>query len=287
MLTKEKVYRLIENSNLLPKLPKETQEIFSLLNMPTLVDIDILSAKVEEDKKLSELFLRHLNSDCFDLRRQFSDIKGAVVYLGLDFVRNFLIFFIAQKFFEVAGTGKSVIFNMKQYWRHVLATSIAADMISVRMGMQDKYRLFSYGLNHDIGILVMNTCLPEELDEITTKVMGGVHQIVAEKSVLGGVTHADIGAWICQRWNFTPELIRVVHYHHTPYRSELDQQILEIMYLADLIGTEYYEKLLNVHNSIQINRKVLNSLGLSLEDQQQIGVQLAQRVESMAKRFIL
>lgn len=287
MLTKDKVYNLIESSNLLPKLPKKTQEIFTLLNTPTMADIDLLSAKVEADKELSTLILNHLNSECFNLSRQFSDIKEAIIYVGMEFVRNFLIFFIAQKFFQAAGTGKSAIFQMRQYWKHVLATSIAADMICELLGMQDNYKLFSYGLNHDIGILVMNTCLPDELDEITTKVMGGVHQIVAEKSVLGGVTHAEIGAWICQRWNFTPELIRVVQYHHTPYLITEDQRILEIMYLADLIGTEYYEKLLNVHTSVQINRKVLTSLGLSPENQLQIGAQLAKRVEPMAKRFIL
>ncbi|HKM03846.1 MAG TPA: HDOD domain-containing protein [Lachnospiraceae bacterium] len=287
MLTKEKVYELIENSNLLPHLPEKTQEIFRVLNMPTLMGMDDLSSKVEEDKELSDLILHHLNSNCFNLRREISDIKEAVIFLGMDFVRNFLIFFIAQRFFLSIGTRKSVIFNMKKYWKHVMATSVAADMISERLGIQDKYRLFSYGLNHDIGILVMNTCLPGELDEITTKVMGGMHQLVAEKSVLGGVTHAEIGAWICQRWNFNPELIRVVQYHHTPYLKSQDDRTLEIMYLADLIGTEYYERLLNLNINVQINHKVLNSLNLSLEDQQQIGSQLTSRVELLAKRFIL
>lgn len=287
MLTKEKLYQLVENSNALPKLPLNTQNIFRLLNTPAQIYLDDVAQLVEEDAELSELVLKHLNSDCFELRRNISDVKEAVTFLGLESVRNLLIFFIAQKFYQAAGAGKSTVFHMPQYWKHVLATSVAADIISTKLGMQDRYRMFTYGLNHDIGILVMNTCLPEELDLITTKVKNGVHQIVAEKSVLGGVTHSTIGAWICQRWNFSPEITRVVELHHTPYATTEDRKTLEIIFLADIIGTEYYEKLLNVHNSMQINHKVLRSLGLTIEDQIEIGKQLPDKVERLAKYFIL
>ena len=287
LLTKETLYQLVETSNALPKLPLNIQNIFKLLNTPAQIYIDDIASLVEEDRELSNLLLHHLNSNVFLLYRNISDIKEAVTYLGIESVRNLLIFFIAQKFFQAADTGKATVFHMRQYWKHVLATSIAADMICSRLGIEDHYRMFSYGLNHDIGILVMNACLPRELDEITSKVKSGVPQIVAEKTVLGGVTHSHIGAWICQRWNFSPEIIRVVELHHTPYLGTEDLKTLEIMYLADLIGTQYYERLLNVNSSMQINHKVLGSLGLTLEDQKEIGIALPQEVARIAKHFIL
>ncbi|MDF3001053.1 MAG: metal dependent phosphohydrolase [Bacillota bacterium] len=259
MLTKETLYQRVETSNALP----------------------------EEDSELSNLLLRHLNSNIFLLYRNISDIKEAVTYLGIESIRNLLIFFIAQKFFQAADTEKATVFHMRQYWKHVLATSIATDMICSRLGIEDRYRMFSYGLNHDIGILVMNACLPKELDEITSKVKSGIPQIVAEKTVLGGVTHSHIGAWICQRWNFSPEITRVVELHHTPYLGTVDLKTLEIMYLADLIGTQYYERLLNVNSSMQVNHKVLGSLGLTLDDQKEIGIALPNEVARIAKYFIL
>lgn len=287
MLTKETLYQMVEQSNALPKLPLNTQNIFKLLNTPAQINIDDVAKLVEEDRELSNLLLRHLNSNIFLLYRNISDIKEAVTYLGIESVRNLLIFFIAQKFFQEADTGKAKVFNMMQYWKHVLATSIAADMICARLGIEDRYRMFSYGLNHDIGILVMNACLPRELDEITSKVKSGVLQIVAEKTVLGGITHSHIGAWICQRWNFSPEITRVVELHHTPYLGTEDLKTLEIMYLADLIGTQYYERLLNVNSSMQINHKVLGSLEMNLEDQKEIGIALPDEVARIAKYFIL
>lgn len=287
MLTKEEVFRLIESSNALPKLPKTTQQIFRLLSTPNTMSIEDLAERVEQDRDLTEKVLEYLNSDYFHLRRDIPNIKDALVFLGLESVRNFLIFFIAQKFFQQEDTGKSKVFNMKQYWRHVLATSIAAEIISEKLGKEDRYRLFFIGLNHDIGILVMNACLPEELDQITTKVMNGVHQIVAEKVVMNGITHDQIGSWICERWHFSPEVSRVIRYHHTPYLCHEDLHTLEIMFLADSIGTDYYEKLLNVHRNIPINKKVLSSLGISSREVEQIGEKLLERVEGLANRFIL
>ncbi len=285
MLTREKTFQKIEESLLLPNISDRTHQIFSLLQTPRLIDIDQLVEIIAADQELTGLILSQLNA-AFDGRRFVTELKDAVVLLGLESVQNLLIFFVAQKFFK-SGGGKSVVFDMRKYWRHVLATSIAADMLSARIGAQNHFQLFSYGLNHDIGLLVMNTCLSKELDEITVKIMGGVPQIVAEKSVLGGVTHDQIGAWLCRRWNFTPELTRVVQYHHTPYLCTENLRMLEIIFLADLIGTHYYERLLNVNKVMPTSARALKSLGLTFNDQQDIGEQLPPKVDALAKQFRL
>lgn len=286
MLRKEEVFQKIEASRMLPDLSSATQNIIAWLSEPNNLDIDEFAALVEKDKVLSELLLKHVNSDAFRLYKTISDTKEAVIFLGMEFVRNFLFFIISQQFFYKLGMDQTTVFNMRQYWKHILATSVAAELLGQRLGRKDNYTLFSYGLNHDIGMLVINTCIPEEIDKVTEKVFSGQNQIVAEKAVFGGITHADIGAWICKRWNFTPDIIRVVKYHHTPYQCKEDQQTLELMYLADLIGTEYYQKLLNIHSSMYINQKVLSSLGLTVEDQKEIGNQIGERVELLTKRFI-
>jgi hypothetical protein len=36
---------------------------------------------------------------------------------------------------------------------------------------------------------------------------GSLHQIVAEKIVLGGLTHSDVGAWLCKKWQFRDDII--------------------------------------------------------------------------------
>jgi len=42
-----------------------------------------------------------------------------------------------------------------------------------------------------------------------------LHQIAAEKVVLGGLTHAEIGMWLCEKWGLPREIVEIVGYHHT------------------------------------------------------------------------
>ena len=85
------------------------------------------------------------------------------------------------------------IFHNKKYWKHCLATSMAAYMISAETKLSDKDKMFTYGLIHDIGITVLDICLPDYLDEINEMHLKGTHQLIAEKIVLDGITHAEIG----------------------------------------------------------------------------------------------
>ena len=68
-------------------------------------------------------------------------------------------------------------------------------MIAADCNLCDKEKIFTYGLIHDIGITVLDICLPEHLDKIHTMQLNGIHQLVAEKIVLGGLTHENIGMW--------------------------------------------------------------------------------------------
>lgn len=84
-------------------------------------------------------------------------------------------------------------FGIPAYWKHVLTTSIAANMLGERIGFTGKFRLFTRGLIHDIGFVVLAACLPSLLDAIAGKVRAGVPRQVAKRALLGGLTHADIG----------------------------------------------------------------------------------------------
>ena len=84
------------------------------------------------------------------------------------------------------------------------------------------------------------------IDEIISKLLKGIHQIVAEKTVLGGLTHADIGAWLCRKWNIREDIINIVEFHHSPLLSRLNTCEVKLLHLADIISTEYYEKLLGI-----------------------------------------
>lgn len=77
--------------------------------------------------------------------------------------------------------GRAKLFNNNKYWKHCIGTSIAAYMIADETKLSDKDKMITYGLIHDIGITVLDICLPDLLDKVHEQQMKGIHQIVAEK----------------------------------------------------------------------------------------------------------
>lgn len=271
-MQQHKIITMIKESRKLPELPEDVSQVINILKNPIDVDINLLIEKIGKAPELNELMLKSINSGYFQLGKEIKTIKEAVVYLGLQTVQNMLIFFMTRQLFPKKQLfPKNVIverrtFDMQKYWRHVLGTSVAACLLSAKIKKGDKYKLFSYGLIHDIGILVLDTCMPEMLDEITSRLLKGVHQIIAEKIVLKGITHSEIGAWLCRKWNIRNDITNIVEYHHTPLAAQDGQEDVNIIYLADVISTEYYEKLLGLHQDRVLNYKIMDALVVSEDD---------------------
>ena len=150
------------------------------------------------------------------------------------------------------------------------------------LNISDGNKLFTYGLIHDIGITILDACLPEKLTKISEKHMGGLHQIVAEKIVLNGLTHADIGKWICEEWGLPEEICDVVGYHHNPFLKENISIDVIIMHLADSISTNYYEGLLGNKIDFVYSEKTRLKLGLSKEIVQELADKLPEEVKKIA-----
>lgn len=287
-MEKEKVFELLENSEHLPRLSKSVSEILEMLKNPMELDIDELVQKVSKSGELNDLVMKNLNSGYFKLRKQVTTIKEAVVRLGMQTVQNLIIFFITRQLFpDRPDTNKNRSFDMPLYWRHVFGTSVASSLLSSRIQRGDKYRLFSYGLIHDIGIALLDACLPELLDEVSNKLMKGMHQLVAERSVFGGITHAEVGAWLCRKWNIREDIANIVEYHHTPFLSKFNCDDVKLIHIADVISTEYYERLMNVNIYHKINNQIMDSLGITDTDRQAVTDALPEEVDRLLSCFVV
>lgn len=230
ILHKDELFERIQNSGLLPIPSQQVSEILKILNNPLELDIDDLSEKISSVDQLNELMVKNLNTGYFKTRNEIHTIKEAIVYLGMGTVQNLIIFFITQQLFTGRGKDKKRMFNMDHYYKHIIGTSIASAMLSDKLKIGDKYQLFPYGLIHDIGIAVLDTCVPEIVDEVTQKLEKGMHQVVAERSILGGLTHSDVGLWLCERWNIPRDITDIVGFHHTPFALETLTDELKLIY---------------------------------------------------------
>jgi len=286
-MNREALFRLIENSEYMPRLPQNIAEILEAMKAPMMLDIDDLVQKVARCGQLNDLVLKNLNTGYYQIGKKVTSIREAVVYLGMQTVQNIIIFYITRLLFsEVTHKNKYRLFDVNLYWRHVIGTSVASSILSARIKKGDRFKLFTYGLLHDIGIALLDACAPELLDRVAEKVLTGLHQVIAERLVFGGITHEGIGAWLCRKWNIREDIANIVEYHHTPFMAENATDDVKIIYVADVISTEYYEKLLGVNINHDINRQIMDYLGVTDDDRLEIVEALPHEVDKIHWLFM-
>lgn len=278
-MNSEIVFQRIEQSTNLPVLSTEMKEILYMLQYPADLDVDSLVSKISKQEELNIIIIKCLNTGYFQLDRKITSIKDAIMLLGLKTIQNLLIFFVSRMLFPEQDS-KRHRFDMYSYWKHVLGTSVAAHLLSVRLNIGDKYKLFTYGLVHDIGIPVMDACMPDELDLVGKKIEEGVHQLVAEKTVFS-ISHAEIGAWLCRRWNIREDIVNIVEYHHTPFFATKHTQEVLLMHIADVISSEYCAKLMGGNIYRRISDRIMNKLGITEEDYRYVYRKLPLEIEKI------
>lgn len=250
--------KLIRASGFLPEIPRSFGEILNMLLEPYEYNIDECVERFSKFPELEEILIKVLNFNS-ELNRKIETIKDAINYLGAKNAKIIAISYITRLMLP-DKEGKAKIFNNRTYWKHCIGTAVAAYMLAESSGLSDKDKMFTYGLIHDIGVTVLDICLPEHLDKIHEMQSKGVHQIVAEKIVLGGITHAEIGSWIVKVWGLPEEIMEVVGHHHTPLLAKQYIEDVKIMHLADSISTNYYEKLLGNNTTFVYSGKIMESL---------------------------
>lgn len=279
------IINLIKTSGNLPQIPKDFGEILKMLLEPIEYDLNQCIENFLRFPQLEALLIQVLNYNA-KFNREIRTIKDAINYLGAKKAKIITIAYITRLLLP-DNKGRAKLFNNKKYWKHCLGTSIAAYMIADETKLSDKDKMFTYGLIHDIGVTVLDICLPDYLDRIYELHTKGIHQIAAEKIVLSGITHAEVGMWICEEWGLPDEIAEVVAFHHSPLLSKRYMNEIRIMHLADSISTNYYERLIGNHTTFIYAEKIIKILNVDKEFIQDIIKRLPSEIDKLNRKITL
>ena len=164
---------------------------------------------IRMDPILTGKVLQLVNSAYFSLAQKVTSLNRALVYLGINTIKNLALSTAVMQTFETKNAELAEL--VRPVWRHSLASAVCAKMIvqltDVPKSMVEEY--FIAGLLHDIGKIILMQAFYG-----TSRHDG--HLTLAEEKERYGLTHAEIGSVILKSWHFPDALIQAVKAHHQP-----------------------------------------------------------------------
>lgn len=205
---------LIRQVKDLPPVSPTAVKLVGLLNRPTQHNDDVVQL-LRYDSVFTARLLRACNASSLALVEPVTSVDQAVLLLG----HQVLVRFVIALGFSGALRRALLGYAMKQgeLWRHSLATALAAEQVSTRVGRFEPAVAFTGGLLHDIGKLVLSQALTAEAQ---TAMYMQIEQssgapIDTEMAVFG-TDHAEVGQCLLSDWRLPTTIVEAVANHHHP-----------------------------------------------------------------------
>ena len=227
----------------MPTVPAIIQPLAAALHQPAdRVDMEKIVDLVSRDSSIAAQCLRIANSPLFG-RRNTETVRSAVLALGLKRTEAVLL---GCSLNQVVAPEKWV-FEAITYWRHSMGCALVCSWLAKLIGYPDPEKVYLGGLLHDVGILVNCMGCTEEFKrciQTAREARRPLHEIEQQQL---GFTHCQSGAVLAKQWNFPPDLIEVIEFHHDITKAPPERPLIWIVHLGDLLcrvrqlGYGYYE----------------------------------------------
>ncbi|WP_319560003.1 HDOD domain-containing protein [Marispirochaeta sp.] len=192
--------------------------------------IDISDA-ITKDPSFTSRLLKLANSSFYALKNSVDTVSKAVSIIGTRQLGTLALGISISRSFFITGENDA---SLTEFWRHSIATAIAARTLAIFLKEKNTERYFIGGLLHDIGKLLLYTRLHDAVYYIDAICRShSINQCTAERSILG-FTHADVGRALCQKLNLPENLLAMITDHHSVAES-LRPFEATVIHFADII----------------------------------------------------
>lgn len=223
---------LLSRINELPKIKKILQELVEMVNQDD-VDFDALIEKIAMEQVISARILRMSNSAHFGRSRTIGSIDEAVIRLGIAPVKTLIVVSVLSSAFPKFET-----LNTQEYWSDTFEVATIASKLGEKAGLNPN-EVFTAGILHNIGELMIHTLVPDMAKEIVDRVAAGEEALTVQDDVLA-TTSAKLGAKLASAWKFSPQLVDAIEYQATPAEAD-NPQLATLIHFASQINRDWDE----------------------------------------------
>ncbi|SEG49656.1 HDOD domain-containing protein [Marinobacterium lutimaris] len=218
-LYRDKVVRSFGAFRQLPSSPSIYRELSNALSSERTNTRDI-AIIVERDPALAVRIIRLVNSSYFGLNRTISSLTEALTLLGVRTVRGLALSGHLNAHYPDDSGWKLFSFDrMNQRALSVarLAQEIATPFAKNNPALKDQ--AFLAGLLLDVGMLMLAAEQGEGYLKVLRFAARKKQPLHLVERMAYGVTHAELGAYLLDMWNLSPQVVEAVMMHHNPEES--------------------------------------------------------------------
>ena len=225
-ISKEEILKRLDK---LPSIPAVLQEILSSFNNAS-VDVTALTGLIMRDQGLSAKVLRVANSPFYGLPRAVPSIQDAIMVMGFNSVRSLVLSAGIRNAFPLTHGS---LFDRTAYWKRSFRVAGYAKALAKLLNHESAV-LFTAAIFHDIGLLVLDVCIPVEFGKILQIETDSKRDLGAIEIEMLGFDHHEIGGELLKLWNFPKEIENVVRMWVRPDLLPINRTAA-IVYIANLL----------------------------------------------------
>lgn len=225
---------LVKDIGGLVTLPDVYLRINQLVEDPNSSAEDIAKV-VSRDPSFTVRLLRVANSALYGRSSTIDTVSRAVTMIGTSQIRSLaLSMSVASSF---AGLPNELV-SMENFWRHSLLCALAARHLAKEARRCDPEVLFTAGLLHDIGELVIFNRMPERAREALLIVLDSQDEVPvyqAERQAMG-FDHSEVGGELARAWKLPPLLEDCIAHHHDIENAQRFPRETALIHIANIVA---------------------------------------------------
>jgi len=270
----------IEDLPTLPLIAMEVNKMLQDYNTP----IGKLNELIKNDPAMVPRILKLVNSSFYGFNSKIANIDRAIILLGFNTISNAIVSVAIIDTLSIKGSLDD--FQMKDFWEHSVAVAVISKYLSEKNHLCLPEEAFTGGLLHDIGKLILSQYFPDIFNKviISAKENNTTFYNAEKKEIL--FTHAELGAFMADKWNLPDRLVDTIKYHHAVRRSVKDINLLMTVHIADFISNYFLHNSDEKFDPALIHPEALLAMKPQLETLQDWLPEVRENIASACQFFI-
>jgi len=179
------------------------------------LDFGQLAAVIGRDPALAAKVVSAANSALFAVRQEIRTIRHALAVLGVDVVRTLVLTFSLVNELKEEQDGP-----LASCWTRAVYSSVSARCLCEVRHKGLREEAFVAGLLQDIGIMALARAFGPEYQVLCSLTNMTHEELSSAERESFGSDHAEIGAWLLERWALPARIVDYVRSSHLVHPTD-------------------------------------------------------------------